>query len=90
MKVYLKIRFVVVILECLESGVISDQIRVDVRQNVVKTGDASVSQMKKLLIGAKVVHIHVGERREKLLGFRLGFEVANQSTTKIFLSNSVA
>ena len=87
MKVYLEIRFVVIILESLESGVISDQIRVDVRQNVVKAGDASVGQMKKLLIGAKIVHIDIGERREKLLGFGLGFEVANQSRS--YLSDSV-
>lgn len=60
---------------------IGDQIRADVRQYIVKTSDASVGQMKELLIGAKFVHVHIGEHGEKLLGFGLGFEVANESTT---------
>jgi len=77
-KEYLKIRIVVIVLESLKSGMISDQIRVNVRQNVVKASDASVGQMKELLIGAKIVHIHVGELRKKLLRFGLGFEVASK------------
>ncbi len=82
--IYLEIRFVVIIFESLESGVISDQIRGDVRQYVVEASDASVGQMKEFLIGAKFVHIHVGEHGEKLLSFGLGFEVAEKSKTHLF------